>query len=288
MPELPEVETIRRGLVPVFVGKQLDSLEISDARWCDPQPPALLADALVGRTIGDLSRRGKYLIASTTDDRHLVMHLRMTGTLLVDPGPDVRFSRVVFGLGGHSVHFCDPRRFGTGMLVLGDESLDEYFSTRLGIEPLLDGALTGAEMHALTRGRRTPIKGFLLDQRHIAGVGNIYADEALFSAGIHPLRQAGTLNRPQCERLAAEVVAALQRGLAAGGATIDDFRHPDGVSGAFQNEFRIHLRKGEPCINCGRTVRKMVVAGRGTYVCESCQPRPRKPRRAQAPISSAS
>lgn len=286
MPELPEVETTRRALAPVFAGARFTSLQIADPRWCEPQPAALLIDALVGQQIEALTRRGKYLIASTREDRHLVMHLRMTGTMLVDPGPEVRFTRVVIGVASHRVHFCDPRRFGTGLLVLGEQALDEYFANRVGIEPLEDGGLTGAALHALTRGRRASVKAFLLDQRRVAGVGNIYADEALFSARIHPLRSAGSLNRPQCERLALELVAALKRGLAAGGATIDDFRHPDGVSGAFQNEFRIHLRAGEACIACGRPVRKIVVAGRGTYVCESCQPRPRRPRIAQ-PTSAA-
>jgi formamidopyrimidine-DNA glycosylase len=131
----------------------------------------------------------------------------------------------------------------------------------------------------MARGRRAPIKAFLLDQRRIAGVGNIYADEALFRARIHPLRPAGSLTRAQCYALAAAVRDALTAGLAAGGATIDDFRHADGVSGAFQNEFLVHRRRGEPCPQCGGAVVKFVAAGRGTYACERCQPRPRVRRR---------
>jgi formamidopyrimidine-DNA glycosylase len=149
----------------------------------------------------------------------------------------------------------------------------------VGIEPL-DGDLTGPALRALAHGRRAPVKAFLLDQRRVAGVGNIYADEALFRARIHPRRPAVALKPAQYEALAQAVVATLAAGIDAGGSTIDDFRHPDGVSGSFQNEFLIHLREGEPCVNCGRRVRKMVVGGRGTYVCEHCQPRPRRKRSA--------
>jgi formamidopyrimidine-DNA glycosylase len=203
----------------------------------------------------------------------------MTGTLLLDPEPDIPYQRVLLTLDdGHVLRFCDPRRFGTGELVVGHEALEAFFAPRLGLEPL-GPELTGARLRALAKGRRAPVKAFLLDQRHIAGVGNIYADEALFRARIHPLRPAGKLTLGQCEALAEAVRYALNRGLDAGGATIDDFRHPDGVSGAFQHEFQIHLRRGEPCPECGTPVVKMVAAGRGTYVCESCQPRPRLRRR---------
>jgi formamidopyrimidine-DNA glycosylase len=131
----------------------------------------------------------------------------------------------------------------------------------------------------MARGRRAPIKAFLLDQRRIAGVGNIYADEALFRARIHPLRPVGSLKRAQIASLRDAVVESLEAGIEAKGATIDDFRHPDGASGSFQDRFLVHLREGEPCVRCGRTVVKMRAAGRGTYVCERCQPRPRLRRR---------
>src|SRR4051794_4179988 len=279
MPELPEVETIRRGLAPGVEGRVLERLEILDPRWCLPLAPEDLVDALEGRRIERLGRRGKYLIFEFEDDAFLLVHLRMTGTMLLDPAPGTPYARVVFDLGGgREVRFCDPRRFGTGELAIGTEALEAFFATRLGIEPL-GPELTGARLRALARGRRAPVKAFLLDQRHVAGVGNIYADEALFRARIHPLRPAGKLTLGQCEALADAVRAALTAGLTAGGATIDDFRHPDGVQGAFQNEFLVHLRRGEPCPVCGTAVVKMVAAGRGTYVCESCQPRPRLARR---------
>ncbi len=179
---------------------------------------------------------------------------------------------------GRNLAFVDPRRFGTGELLLGSEALEEFFAARLGLEPFDEG-FTAEHVRALAKGRRMPIKALLLDQRKIAGVGNIYADEALFRAGIHPLRAAGTLTREQYARLRETVIEALSAGIDARGATIDDFRHVDGVRGSFQHQFLVHLREGEPCGTCGTTVVKMVAAGRGTYVCETCQKRPRGLRR---------
>ena len=275
MPELPEVETIRRHLAPHVEGRRLEALVVHDPRWCAPLAPEALADVCEGRRIVRLDRRGKYLVTVLEDEVFLLMHLRMTGTLLYDAAPEQRYRRVTFGLDdAHELAFCDPRRFGTGELALGPEELAAFFAPRLGIEPL-DGALTGPALRALAHGRRGPIKSFLLDQRHVAGVGNIYADEALHRAGIHPLRPAGALRPGQYAALAEAVEAALQAGLAAGGATIDDFRHPDGVSGGFQHEFLVHLRRGEPCGTCGTAIVKFVTGGRGTYACERCQPRPR-------------
>ncbi len=275
MPELPEVETIRRHLAPRLEGRRLEALVVHDPRWCLPLAPEELADACEGRRIERLDRRGKYFVTALEGDVFLLMHLRMTGTLLYDAAPDQPYRRVTFGLDdAHELAFCDPRRFGTGELALGPEALQAFFAPRLGIEPL-GGALTGPVLRDLARGRRGPIKAFLLDQRHVVGVGNIYADEALHRAGVHPLRPAGALKPGQYARLAEGVTQALEAGLDAGGATIDDFRHPDGVAGGFQHEFLVHTRRGQPCHACGTTIRKLVVGGRGTYVCERCQPRPR-------------
>ena len=279
MPELPEVETIRRSLAPLVEGRRITALEIRDPRWCAPLAPEEIADAVVGRTIEALSRRGKWLVYELEGEVFLITHLRMTGAFLYDADDDAPYERVRIGLSdGHELRFCDPRRFGTGELAFGAPALDDFFASRVGLEPLGDD-LNGAVLHALTRGSRAPIKSFLLDQKRVAGVGNIYADEALFRAQIHPLRRAGTLTRAQTETLAGTVRDALTAGLAAGGATIDDFRHPDGVSGAFQNEFLVHRREGEDCPRCGGEILKFVAAGRGTYVCERCQPRPRGVRR---------
>jgi formamidopyrimidine-DNA glycosylase len=282
MPELPEVETIRRHLAPHVEGRTLSALEISDPRWCLPLAPAEVAAAVEGRRVEALARRGKYLIWELEDDVHLMLHLRMTGTLLLDPPERPRFARVRFGLGdGRALWFDDPRRFGTGELALGGDARDSFFAARLGVEPL-GPDFTSAHLCALTRSSRAPIKAFLLDQRKVAGVGNIYADEALFRARVHPLRPARRLSRAQVAALRDAVVVSLEAGLEAKGASIDDFRHPDGVQGSFQDRFLIHLREGEPCLVCGRAVRKLRAAGRGTYVCERCQPRPRSPRQAAA------
>ena len=287
MPELPEVETIRRQLAPAVEGRVLEALEISDARWCLPLLPEAVRDAVEGRRVEALGRRGKYLIWELADEVFLLTHLRMTGVLLLDPAGDPPYERVRFVLaGGREVRFCDPRRFGTGELAIGTAARDAFLAARLGLEPLSD-ELDGAALHRRSRGRRAPVKAFLLDQRHIAGVGNIYADEALFRARIHPLRPAGSLTRAQCEALAGAVKAALKAGIDAGGATIDDFRHADGVRGAFQDEFLVHRRRGEPCPECGDEVVKFVAAGRGTYACERCQPVPRRARRGATPRASS-
>ena len=275
MPELPEVETIRRQLAPLVEGRTLRTLEVLDQKWCAPMAPSELRDALEGRAVERLSRRGKYLIWEAQDEVYLLMHLRMTGTVLYDAPPGTPYVRVRFELDDdHVLSFCDPRRFGTGELVLGGDALDDFLDERLGVEPL-SPEFTTEHLYLQTRKRRTPIKALLLDQRRIAGVGNIYANEALFRARIHPLRTAGALKRAQVAALRDAVIASLEAGLGAGGASVDDFRHPDGVKGAFQNEFLVHSREGEPCTVCGSPVRKFIAAGRGTYACEACQTRPR-------------
>ena len=281
MPELPEVETIRGHLAAHVEGRRLDDVQILDPRWSRPLAPAELEHALRGRRVKRLSRRGKYLVWELDDDVHLLMHLRMTGTLLLDPPEPTRHTRVLLTLGEHRLVFDDPRRFGTGELALGQEALRAFFDARLGVEPLAR-EFTAEHLYALSRRSRAPIKAFLLDQKKIAGVGNIYADEALFRARVHPLRPANRLTRGQAAALRDAVVESLMAGLAAKGATIDDFRDPYGVSGSFQDEFLVHLREDEPCPNCGTPVRKLRAAGRGTYVCESCQRRPRARRKVAA------
>lgn len=295
MPELPEVETIRRQLAPLVEGRRLRRVEVLDERWSRPLAPGELQDALRGRLVEGLGRRGKYLVWHLSDDVHLAQHLRMTGTVLCDPRPEPVHARVRLDLrpargdssSGSSpgarrssalastrLVVVDPRRFGTGELLLGSDALEEFFARRLGLEPL-DERFTVEHLRALAHGRTTPVKAFLLDQRRIAGVGNIYADEALHRAGIHPLRPAGKLSGEQLARLREAVVWALEQGIQARGATIDDFRHVDGVWGSFQDRFKVHRREGEPCPGCGATIVKMRAAGRGTYVCEICQPAPR-------------
>ena len=276
VPELPEVETIVRQLAPRVAGRTLRAVEVLDPRWCAPVAPVEMARRLRGRAVRALHRRGKYIVWDLSGDLHLVMHLRMTGNLLYDPPQAPPHERVRLDLDdGHRLRFADQRRFGTGQLADGPEGLEAFLSARLGLEPL-HPAFTDEALGALARNRRAPAKAFLLDQRRIAGVGNIYADEALFRAGIHPLRPAGRLTRSQLRSLRTAVVESLEAGIGAGGATIDDFRDSEGVQGTFQDQFLVHRRAGEPCPRCGATVVKLVVAGRGTYVCERCQPRPRR------------
>jgi len=283
MPELPEVETVRRQLAPALEGKRLKALEVLDPRWSDPASPAALADAVRGRLIERVARRGKYLMLLLDDEVALVMHLRMTGNLLLvseaedEPGrPHLRVRMRLSD--GHRLLFVDQRRFGTGLVLLGDHALQDYFDARLGVEPL-SPEFTAEGLRELAAGRRAPTKAFLLTQERIAGVGNIYADEALWRSQIHPLRPVGTLKRPQLAALRDAVVASLEAGIDARGATIDDFRHADGARGSLQDRFLVHRREGEPWPGCGTVNRKMPAAGRGTYVCPKCQPRPR-PRRA--------
>ncbi len=270
MPELPEVETIRRQLAPAVEGRRLVRIRVLDPRWCEPAPPEAIADALDGRTIERLGRRGKYLVMSFEDDVHLVMHLRMTGNLLLT-GDEPKHTRVRMELDdGQRLFFVDVRRFGTGHVLLGSDALAEYFASRLGVEPLSPD-FTAAALRERSRGRKQPVKAFLLNQERIAGVGNIYADEALWRARIHPLKPVGALRKPQIEALRDAVVESLHAGIDAKGASIDDYRHVDGAQGSFQDRFLVHRRKGEPCPRCGTRIQKMRAAGRGTYICPRCQ-----------------
>src|SRR5579875_2634675 len=268
LPELPEVETIRRQLAPHLEGRRITRVEILDPRWTRPDSPARVAEQLSGARVQRLERRGKYLLWGLSGDRHLLVHLRMTGTLLLDPPLEPRHTRVRLELDdGHRLTYVDPRRFGTGHLLVGAAARDAYLGRRLGAEPFTP-AFTAEH------------------QRRLARVGNIYADEALFRAGIHPLRPAGRLSAAQWSRLREAIEAVLAAGIDAKGASIDDFRHLDGARGSFQDRFLVHTRAGQPCPGCGEPIAKIVVGGRGTYVCERCQPRPRVPRRSRAAASS--
>lgn len=289
MPELPEVETIRRQLAPQLEGRRLVDVEILDSRWTRPVAPDVVEAELRGAVVEQVARAGKYLIWSLSGERYLLVHLRMTGALLFDPEPEPAHTRVRFALDdGHRVIYTDPRRFGTGHLVHGTPARDAYLAARIGVEPFTPG-FTPQHLRELARGRTAPIKAFLLDQRRIAGVGNIYADEALFRAGIHPLRPAGRLTSADWGRLQVAIEQALAAGIDAKGASIDDFRHLDGARGSFQDRFLVHRRGGEPCPRCGREIRKIVAGGRGTYVCEHCQPKPRARRApARRPVRTGS
>jgi formamidopyrimidine-DNA glycosylase len=296
MPELPEVETVCRQLDPELRGQMIESLEVLDARWCRPASPTELEAAVAGAVIEGLGRRGKYLLLALDGARTLVMHLRMTGNLVLvegegklDPSEgrrlyeserstSERHLRARFLLGdGRELWFTDPRRFGEAFLI-EDAGLGERFS-RLGVEPLSD-AFTPEALGEMTAGRTAPLKSFLLDQSGIAGVGNIYADEALFRARLHPLSPAGSMKPEHQEALRDAVVAALEAGIDGGGASIDDYRDGRGEKGSMQDEFLVHTREGKPCPECGAPIVRIVLSGRSTYYCPSCQVRlRRRPRR---------
>ena len=268
MPELPEVETIRRQLAPALEGRRVLELEVLDPRWCEPAPPEALDDALRGRRIERLGRRGKYLIVRFESGRALLIHLRMTGSLLHDP-VDASHVRAVLGLDdGTTVVYRDVRRFGT-WLLLEPGQLDSYLATKVGAEPL--GAFTARALGERLTGRSAPLKGAILDQKTVAGVGNIYADEALWYARLHPLRPAGSLDGDELRRLHRGIRRALDLGIRRQGSTLSTYRLPDGSRGTMQREFRAYGRGGEPCDRCGTPIEKTRVAGRGTWACPECQ-----------------
>jgi formamidopyrimidine-DNA glycosylase len=276
MPELPEVETIRSRLAPGLTGRRFDRVEISDPRLTRPVPPDVVAAALEGEQVADVRRRGKYLVVVFESGRHLLVHLRMTGNVL-HPAPEGREDdphvRAVVRLDdGSDVVYRDVRRFGTWDLLEPGE-LDEYFAARrLGVEPLAR-AFTAASLGRALAGRRAPVKAALLDQRAAAGIGNIYADEALWYARVHPLTPAGELGEEQVSALREGVRKALKLGIRRQGATLRDYRSADGSRGRMQEEFRVYGRAGEPCERCGTPIAKTRVAGRGTWFCPTCQSR---------------
>jgi formamidopyrimidine-DNA glycosylase len=296
MPELPEVETVVRQLEPEVEKRRIERLEVLDPRWSRPVPPENLGDAVSGSTIERLGRRGKYILMHLDGERTLVMHLRMTGNLVLREGEEMldpsegrrlyesersteeRHLRARFVLDdGRELWFTDPRRFGEAFLI-EDARLGERFA-RLGIEPFAP-EFTAKALGEMARGRTAPLKSFLLDQSGVAGVGNIYADEALFRAELHPLSPAGSMKPEHLEALRDAVVAALEAGINAGGSSIDDYRDARGEKGTMQDEFLVHTREGEDCLRCGGTIVRIVVGGRSTYFCPGCQVRLRKrPRR---------
>jgi formamidopyrimidine-DNA glycosylase len=270
---LPEVETVRAGLAPVLVGARIDEAAIFDPRLVRPLAPELVASELVGERVRGVDRRGKYLIVWFESGRSLVIHLRMTGSLRAAPAgslPDDRHRRAVLRLdNGSDVAYRDVRRFGTWELLEAGE-LDPYIARRLGPEPL--GPLTAKRLGGRLAGRRTSLKAALLDQRTVAGLGNIYADEALWYARLHPLRQAGELGDAELERLLRGIRRALRLGLERQGASLRDYSGPDGESGSMQDEFRVYGRRDEPCDRCGTPIERTRVGGRGTWFCPRCQP----------------
>jgi formamidopyrimidine-DNA glycosylase len=273
MPELPEVETVRRRLAPVLEGRRFETVQIDDPRLTRPLDREEVARELAGETVVEVDRRGKYLIVRFESGRALLIHLRMTGSLLHAPGgrlPDDPYRRAVVRLDdGSDVAYRDVRRFGT-WLLLEPEEVEAYLDSKVGREPLGEAYKAKHLAERLQR-RRAPVKAAILDQRTVAGVGNIYADEALWRARIHPLTPAAALTPEETRALHRGIRKALEHGIARQGSTLRDYRLPDGASGAMQHEFKVYGRDGEPCERCGTPIEKIRVAGRGTWYCPSCQ-----------------
>jgi formamidopyrimidine-DNA glycosylase len=273
VPELPEVETVRRRLAPLLEGRRFERVEIADPRLTRPHDPFETARELEGELVSALDRRGKYLIVRFESGRALLVHLRMTGSLRhASKGmlPDDPHRRAVVNLDdGSDVAYRDVRRFGT-WLLLEPPDVDGYLAARVGPEPL---ASTYRAAHLAERlaGRRAPIKAALLDQRTMAGVGNIYADEALWRARVHPLTPAAALAADEVKAVHAAVRASLNAGIRRQGSTLRDYQLPDGTSGTAQERFKVYGRAGSPCERCGTPIDKIRVAGRGTWYCPGCQ-----------------
>jgi formamidopyrimidine-DNA glycosylase len=284
MPELPEVETVRRRLLTCLPGLLVRDVVVNDAT-VSAQSEAELRALLAGRRVAGLRRRGKYLIIDLSavesapagapppgaGPTTAVIHLRMTGQLLFRPGLADRPPRFVWRLDPRTdLTFQDVRRFGR--LWAFDPAAEDAFFARMGPEPFGE-AFSVAYLRTALAGRRVPLKSFLLDQRRIAGVGNIYADEALFRARLHPLRAAGSVGPREAQRLHAAVLETLQAGIDHAGSSIESFVDPAGQRGSFQELLNVYQRTGEPCRVCGATVRRLEVGGRGTHYCPGCQPR---------------
>jgi formamidopyrimidine-DNA glycosylase len=265
LPELPEVETVRRRLEPVLTGRKLQAVTISDARLTRPYDPVHVAAELQGERVAVVDRRGKYLILRLASGRALLVHLRMTGSFHVDE--EVSHERAVVTLDDKTrVSYRDVRRFGT-WLVLEPHEVEPYLDEKLGEEPF-DALFTVARLGERIGARRAPIKAVLLDQTTLAGLGNIYTDEALWWARIHPLRPAESLERDEVRHLHRAIRRALERGIARQGADLGD-----GVyrGGRMQKEFKVYGRAGEPCDRCGTPIAKTRAGGRGTWFCPACQ-----------------
>lgn len=322
MPELPEVETIRRQLEPELVGRRIEKVSVLDERLTRPEPPSAVEKGVSGRAVEAVNRRGKYLLIEVDGDRILAIHLRMTGNLLLreagdgavvdlmeseptphgsrsakprapshqprlyEPPPEPSHVRARFELDdGRELIFTDVRRFGQAIVLDRGDQLEDYFAARLGVEPLSE-ELTPERLLGLARARKAPLKSFLLTQSRIAGIGNIYADEALWRARLHPLSPSGSMKLEHAERLVEGIVGALEAGLDHRGASIDDYLDARGERGSMQDEFLVHTREGERCRRDDGEIQRIVVAGRSTYFCPGCQERlRRRPRRRASPRS---
>ena len=273
MPELPEVETVRRSLLTKLPGRSVTEIQVRDARLRVPVAEEKLNELIAGRRVTDLSRRAKYLIIHFDSGSCLIIHLGMSGQLLL-VSPDLPFDKhdhVIFSLDdGLELRFRDPRRFGM-VVALSESELNDYAPLKqLGPEPLAANCKADY-LFERSRGLTKPVKNFLMDQRVIVGVGNIYASESLFLAGIHPLKPAGRISRARWQKLMEAIKRVLRDAIRQGGTTLNSFRDSQGNAGYFQIALRVYGRKGEPCLTCQTMIRAQVVAGRSTFFCPKCQ-----------------
>jgi formamidopyrimidine-DNA glycosylase len=274
MPELPEVETVRRGLALKISGRRILRAELRRPDLRRPFPPTLAA-RLDGALIGALSRRGKYILIELDADGVLLLHLGMSGRVTAGGAalPDARHDHVVLTLDdGTVIRFNDPRRFGLIDYVRRGEAAQHPLLAGLGPEPLEPG-FDGAYLGAALAGKLTPIKAALLDQRVVAGLGNIYVCEALYRAGVSPRRLAASIGPGRADRLAAAIKSVLTEAIAAGGSSLRDYVQADGALGYFQHHWAVYGREGEPCpgCDCAEGVRRIVQSGRSTFFCAKRQ-----------------
>ncbi len=273
MPELPEVETVCRSLAKQLSRRTLLAVDVRQPRlrqWVDEDQ---LRERIGGQKIVRLSRRAKYLLAHCSNRSVLILHLGMTGQLLVLPAtvPLDKHDHVTFTLdNGKQLRFRDPRRFGCVAAATEDELPTHRLLARLGVEPLAEEC-TAEYLFERSRRSKKPVKNFLMDQQVIVGVGNIYASEALFLAGVHPLRAAGRISLPRWRKLTVAVKEILQAAIQQGGTTVSDFRDSDGSRGYFQVELRVYGRAGAACMTCAAPIQRKVLAGRSTFYCPTCQ-----------------
>lgn len=270
MPELPEVETIAQGLARALTGKTIAAAVVSMPKIAVAPPGRSFEEELAGERIAAVGRRAKFVLVELASGKRLTVHLRMTGRLIVQPPgtPQVHpYTHVTLTFtDGWRLCFADVRQFGRMRLLLPGEAWDADG----GVEPLSQG-FTCEQFVSMLDGRRAPIKAFLLDQKQISGVGNIYACEALWEAGIRPNRPAHKLSKPARRRLHGALVDVLIRSIAARGTSVDDYVDAEGLKGGFQNELSVYGRLGKPCPRCGKPIVRTVLGQRGTWWCRACQ-----------------
>ena len=269
MPELPEVETIKNDLLPQLVGHRFTEVALHWPRAVRKPSPEEFRQRLKGQGISELGRRGKYLIFHLSGGESLILHLRMSGSLILKSTSTepVRYSRGIFTLdNGYELHFVNPRKLGV-MWLVADES---EITGKLGPEPL-EPSFTPGLLSRLLHQRKAPIKALLCDQKVIAGVGNMYADEALFASQIHPLERGGNLSEEEVTRLHHSISNVLRSAIASAGASTSDYRRPDGSPGEAQFSFKVAHRGGKPCLICGIPIQRIPIRNRGSYFCPNCQ-----------------